>query len=64
MNPTERQARFRAHHKDQQPAAIVRTRRGVDRRSRPQRWRDAVRQDGQDGHPLKGDVRLVRCRPL
>jgi hypothetical protein len=37
-----RQARFRARHKDQQPAAIVHTRRRVDRRSRPQRWRDAV----------------------
>ncbi|MFZ0872821.1 MAG: hypothetical protein WAM90_19060 [Rhodanobacter sp.] len=38
LSNAERQARFRARHKDQQPAAIVR----VDRRSRPQRWRDAV----------------------
>ena len=42
LNNAERQARFRARHKDQQPAAIVRARRRVDRRSRPQRWRDAV----------------------
>ena len=42
LSNAERQARFRARHKDQKPAAIVRTRRRVDRRSRPQRWRDAV----------------------
>jgi hypothetical protein len=42
LSNAERQARFRARHKDQQPAAIVHTRRQVDRRSRPQRWRDAV----------------------
>ena len=42
LSNAERQARFRARHKDQQPAAIVHTRRRVDRRSRPQRWRDAV----------------------
>jgi hypothetical protein len=42
LSNAERQARFRARHKDQQPAAIVQTRRRVDRRSRPQRWRDAV----------------------
>jgi len=35
----ERQARYRARH----PAtAIIRYRRPVDRRSRPQRWHDAV----------------------
>jgi hypothetical protein len=43
LSNAERQARFfRARHKDPQPAAIVGTRRRVDRRSRPQRWRDAV----------------------
>ena len=42
LSSAERQARFRARHKDQQRAAIVHTRRRVDRRSRPQRWRDAV----------------------
>jgi hypothetical protein len=42
LSNAERQARFRGRHKDQQPAAIVHTRRRVDRRSRPQRWRDAV----------------------
>ena len=42
LSNAERQARFRARHKDPQPAAIVHTRRRVDRRSRPQRWRDAV----------------------
>jgi hypothetical protein len=42
LSNAERQARFRARHKDQQPAANVHTRRQVDRRSRPQRWRDAV----------------------
>ena len=36
LSNAERQAR------DQQPAAIVHTRRRVDRRSRPQRWGDAV----------------------
>jgi hypothetical protein len=42
LSNAERQARFRARRKDQQPAGIVHTRRRVDRRSRPQRWRDAV----------------------
>ena len=42
MSNAERQARFRARHKGQQPAAIVRTRRRVDRRSGPQRWHDVV----------------------
>ncbi len=42
LSSAERQARFRARHKDQQRAAIVHTRRRVDRRSRPQRWRGAV----------------------
>ncbi len=35
----ERQARYRARHPS---ASIIRYRRPADRRSRPQRWRDAV----------------------
>jgi len=40
MTNAERQARFRAAHADGNPKA--RFRRPADRRSRPQRWRDAV----------------------
>ena len=40
MTPAERQARYRAAHAD--GAARVRYRKPADRRSRPQRWRDAV----------------------
>ncbi len=40
MTTAERQARFRAAHADGAPK--VRYRRPADRRSRPQRWRDAV----------------------
>ena len=40
MTTAERQARFRAAHADGAPK--VRYRRPSDRRSRPQRWRDAV----------------------
>ena len=40
MSVAERQARFRAAHADGAPK--VRYRRPSDRRSRPQRWRDAV----------------------
>jgi hypothetical protein len=58
LSNAERQARFRARHKDQQPAAIVRTRRRVDRRSRPQRWRDAV----TELLCCKGDVVPLRER--
>ena len=43
MTPAERQARFRAAHAADTPATVkVRYRRPADRRSRPQRWRDAV----------------------
>ena len=41
LSNAERQARYRARHK-QEPSVIVRTRRPVDRRSRIQRWRDAA----------------------
>ena len=40
MTAAERQARFRAAHADGAPK--VRYRKPGDRRSRPQRWRDAV----------------------
>ena len=42
LSNAERQARYRARHKEEQPSVIVRPRRPVDRRSRIQRWRDAV----------------------
>lgn len=43
MTPAERQARFRAAHVAGTAAtAKVRYRRPADRRSRPQRWRDAM----------------------
>ena len=40
MTHAERQARYRAAHQDGAPS--VRYRKPADRRSRPQRWRDAV----------------------
>lgn len=40
MTPAERQARYRAAHADGAPK--LRYRKPADRRSRPQRWRDAV----------------------
>lgn len=40
MTPAERQARYRAAHAEGAPK--VRYRKPTDRRSRPQRWRDAV----------------------
>jgi hypothetical protein len=40
MTAAERQARYRASHTDRAPK--IRYRRPSDRRSRPQRWRDAV----------------------
>jgi hypothetical protein len=40
MTHAERQARYRAAHQDGAPS--VRYRRPADRRSRPQRWREAV----------------------
>lgn len=42
LSNAERQARYRARHKQQQPVVIVRPRRPVDRRSRVQRWRDGI----------------------
>jgi hypothetical protein len=42
LSNAERQARYRARHLTQPPPAVIRTRRPVDRRSRPQRWDDAT----------------------
>lgn len=43
MTPAERQARYRAAHAADTAATVkVRYRKPVDRRSRLQRWRDAV----------------------
>ena len=42
LSNAERQARWRAKHQAPVPSAVIRTRRPVDRRSRLQRWRDAV----------------------
>src|SRR3954451_12542048 len=41
LSNAERQARHRARHVPP-VTAITRTRRPIDRRSRPQRWRDVV----------------------
>ena len=40
MTPAERQARYRTAHADGAPK--IRYRKPADRRSRPQRWREAV----------------------
>ena len=40
LSNAERQARYRQRRKEQQP--ILRYRRPVDKRSRPQRWMEAV----------------------
>jgi hypothetical protein len=42
LSNAERQARYRARHQAEATAAVTRPRRPTDRRSRPQRWRDAV----------------------
>jgi len=42
LSNAERQARYRAHRLTKPSPAVTRTRRSTDRRSRPQRWRDAV----------------------
>jgi hypothetical protein len=42
LSNAERQARYRARHVASQLPVAARPRRPVDRRSRPQRWRDAV----------------------
>ena len=43
LTPAERQARYRAAHAADTAATVkVRYRRPADRRTRPERWRDAV----------------------
>ncbi len=42
LSNAERQARYRVRHVMDPVTVITRTRRPADRRSRPQRWRDAV----------------------
>jgi hypothetical protein len=42
LSDAERQARYRARRQAEAPAPMLRYRRPADRRSRPQRWRDAV----------------------
>lgn len=42
MSNAERQARFRARHSMRPTPVQTRTHRPTDRRSRPQRWREAV----------------------
>ncbi len=42
LSNAERQARYRARHLTQAAPVATRTRRLIDRRNRPQRWRDAV----------------------
>ncbi len=42
LSNAERQARYRARHPVEATAAVTRPRHPTDRRSRPQRWSDAV----------------------
>ena len=42
LSNAERQARYRARHLKQPPPVVIKTRRPIDRRSRPQRWDDAA----------------------
>lgn len=42
LSNAERQARYRARRHEQVPKPVIRYRRPADRRSRAQRWRDAV----------------------
>ena len=42
LSNAERQARYRARRQGEQPAPPLRYRRPTDRRSRAQRWREAV----------------------
>ena len=44
LSNAERQARHRARHVMEPATVITRVRRPTDRRSRPQRWRDAVKE--------------------
>ncbi len=69
MTAAERQAAYRERQKAGLPATIVRTRKAVDRRSRPQRWNEAVTallqlqaeyQDWLDNLPEQGGSEATR----
>jgi hypothetical protein len=42
LSNAERQARYRACHQAGKPKPVIRYRRPADRRTRPERWSDAV----------------------
>jgi hypothetical protein len=42
LSDAERQARYRAHRQAERDSPLIRYRRPADRRTRPQRWHDAV----------------------
>ena len=42
LSNAERQASYRARHQAEAITAVTRPRHPIDRRSRPQRWRDAL----------------------
>jgi hypothetical protein len=42
LSDAERQARYRARRQAEQVSPLIRYRRPADRRTRPQRWHDAV----------------------
>ena len=44
LSSAERQARYRTRHEGNKPTPVVRYRRPADRRSRLQRWKDALAQ--------------------
>jgi hypothetical protein len=42
LSNAERQARYRASHQAEKPKPVIRYRRPADRRTRPERWSDAI----------------------
>ena len=42
LSNAERQTRYRARHQAEKPAPVIRYRPPADRRTRPERWDDAV----------------------
>jgi hypothetical protein len=42
LSNAERQARYRARHLAEKPKPVIRYRRPADRRTRPERWSDAI----------------------
>ena len=61
LSNAERQAQYRSRHQGTQAAAVVRGRRQSDRRSRLQRWRDAVAELLGLAMPLGSRQCLTRC---